>query len=125
MRLYPLIFLFLFVLACNNSAKKENGENKTITSEKKQEDAKNEEVNLIEGYTSEIFQTPDLGYGYKIYENGKLVIHQPNIPAVSGNKTFTSSDKAQITADFVIMKLEKGISPPSVTQAELDSLGVL
>lgn len=77
------------------------------------------------GYTAEIFETPGLGWGYKIYDNGTLFINQPHIPAIQGNKGFSTKEKAQITADFAILKLQQGFVPPTISPEELDSLNVL
>lgn len=69
--------------------------------------------------------TPEHGWGYQILNNGDLYINQPHIPAVSGNKGFDSEAKATTTADFILYKLNNGLFPPTVSQEELDSLGVL
>ncbi len=76
-------------------------------------------------YSFETFETPGAGWGYDIYEYGKLFIHQPHIPAVQGNKGFSSMENAEKTAEFAITKMLKGIVPPSISTEELDSLGVL
>lgn len=65
------------------------------------------------------------GWGYDIMVDGKIYIHQPNIPAIMGNNGFSSEDKAQEAGEFIIQKLRNNIIPPSVTPEELDSLGVL
>jgi hypothetical protein len=65
------------------------------------------------------------GWGYDIMNDGKIYIHQPNIPAIMGNNGFSSEEKAQEAGEFVIQKLKNNIVPPSVTPEELDSLGVL
>jgi hypothetical protein len=67
----------------------------------------------------------ELGWGYDIYMNGSLYVHQPHIPAVSGNKGFNSEKDAKRTAELVVYKIKNNILPPSVTVKELDSLGVL
>lgn len=64
------------------------------------------------------------GFGYDIYRNNALYIHQPNIPALSGNKGFSTAGNAQKTANLVIHKIKNSILPPSVSIEELDSLGV-
>jgi len=71
------------------------------------------------------FQNEDGSWGYKILNEENLYINQPHIPAIQGNKGFTTQERAEITADFVIFKLESGWSPPSVTILELDSLQVI
>jgi hypothetical protein len=62
------------------------------------------------------------GFGYDIIAQGKVIIHQPYIPAISGNKGFRTKEDAQKIAQLVIYKLNKNIIPPSVTKKELDSL---
>lgn len=65
------------------------------------------------------------GWGYDIFINGKLYIHQPNIPAVSGNKGFLKEENAAKIAELVIEKLKNNIFPPSVGLSELESLQVI
>ncbi|MBK8925851.1 MAG: DUF4907 domain-containing protein [Crocinitomicaceae bacterium] len=76
-------------------------------------------------YTYSVFETDGLGWGYKIFENGTLIINQPHIPAVAGSQGFSTSEKAEITAKFAIHKMELGFTPPTISVAELDSLEVL
>jgi hypothetical protein len=62
-------------------------------------------------------------YGYQIFDaSGKMMINQPTIPAIQGNKGFQSEKDAQTAAEFVIQKIAKGIFPPTFSVAELDSL---
>jgi hypothetical protein len=65
------------------------------------------------------------GWGYDIYADGALYIHQPHIPAVPGNKGFQSVQKAKTAGNFAVYKIRNNIMPPSVSVKELDSLGVL
>jgi hypothetical protein len=65
------------------------------------------------------------GYGYNIYIFKSLYVHQPNIPAVNGNRGFTSPADAEKTAGLVAYKIKNNIMPPSLTIQELDSLDVL
>ena len=67
----------------------------------------------------------DSGWGYDIFVGGKLYIHQPNIPAVSGDKGFIEEEYAAKIAWLVIEKIKDHILPPSVSIDELDSLQVL
>ena len=63
-------------------------------------------------------------YGYDIFINNKLLIHQPNIPGMGGNKGFVKKSDAEKVAKLVIAKLEKGMMPPAVEKKELDSLKI-
>jgi len=74
---------------------------------------------------SEIIKTQGNTYGYDIILNGSVFIHQPNIPGLPGNKGFSSIDKAEKVADFVINKIRNNIMPPSITMDELNKLNVL
>lgn len=67
------------------------------------------------------FQT-DSGWGYDIYYLGKRYIHQPHLPAVGGNRAFRSEPTARKVGEAMIEKMKKGIFPPALTPAEVDSL---
>lgn len=64
------------------------------------------------------------GWGYQIKHNNTVVINQLTIPAIGGHHPFVSEAEARATAALVIDKLSHGRMPPSVTTAELDSLGI-
>jgi hypothetical protein len=65
------------------------------------------------------------GYGYDIFIGNHLYIRQQYMPAVPDNIVFSSEKKAFKTASLVAGKILKQMLPPSVTLAELDSMGVL
>lgn len=80
------------------------------------------EVIIFKNDTS---QMPEAGgYGYIIKLDGNPYIFQATIPAISGNKGFTNVMDAEKTAGLVAYKLRNHINPPSVSVAELDSLGI-
>ena len=84
------------------------------------------DTSSVDVYHSETFTTEGIsGWGYRIMLNGDLYINQPHIPAVQGNKGFSNPVFAKKTADFAILKIQQGFSPPTITVEELDSLGVL
>jgi hypothetical protein len=58
------------------------------------------------------------GWGYDILVNGKLFIHQENIPAISTEKGFDSATQASAIAAFILNKI-KNNKPPTLTQEEL------
>ncbi len=64
------------------------------------------------------------GWGYSISEKGKRIIDQQTIPGVPGNQGFGTSEDAQKVAELVIEKLEKGAFPPTVSEEELQKLGI-
>jgi hypothetical protein len=64
------------------------------------------------------------GWGYRISEKGKQIIDQQTIPGIPGNQGFSSSADAQKVAELVIDKLEKGTFPPTISEEELQKLGI-
>lgn len=128
-----ITFLF-FLISCgnNDSIEKSINSNETHEFDNIQVDSSAdiiiEEIdssNLEIIYTRETFFTEGQGWGYRILMDGKVYINQPHIPAITGNQGFSSEQKAQITADFAIEKIMNGISPPTISSDELESLGVL
>lgn len=74
--------------------------------------------------TWRVIQRLDNTYGYDIFNNGNLLIHQPAIPGRAGNKGFRTVAEAEKVVLLVVGKIKKGIMPPAVTQQELKELGV-
>lgn len=64
------------------------------------------------------------GWGYDIYADNARMIHQPIIPAIQGNKSFPSEEKARKTGEFAVKKMRSTGTLPTLTIAELDSLDV-
>ncbi|MEN9440383.1 MAG: hypothetical protein RLZ33_459 [Bacteroidota bacterium] len=116
MRYLLVSFVLLFVVACSQTPTKSsedenNGDtNKTLASEK------------YEVITTE---NPDQSFGYQILKDGKLMIDQKNIPAIQGNRGFSSKSDAEKIANFAIDKIKKGAFPPTISVEELDSLGII
>jgi len=73
----------------------------------------------------QIIEAANNTYGYDIVVNGRILIHQPHIPAANGNQGFATQEDAQRVAEFVILKILQNISPPSVSVEEVDSLIIL
>jgi hypothetical protein len=65
------------------------------------------------------------GWGYDIYVNGSKSIHQPTIPAISGIYSFKTEEDALKTGKFASDKMKSGGFLPTLSIAELDSLGVI
>ena len=75
--------------------------------------------------TIKIIPSINKTFGYDIFINGQPVLHQPHIPALPGNKGFTTKERAQKVAEFVVKKIRKNIMPPSVTIDDLKKMDVL
>jgi hypothetical protein len=62
---------------------------------------------------------------YDIYKDGRLYIHQQNIPGMAGNEGFKRKEFAMKVAKLVIEKIEKGQMPPTITIEEMKQIKVL
>lgn len=62
------------------------------------------------------------GWGYDVYIDGRHYIHQAHQPAVGGRQGFATQEQAAAVGALVSTKIRKGIIPPSVSAAEVDSL---
>ena len=76
-------------------------------------------------YTFVIIPSINKTWGYDIYLNKKIFIHQSCIPGLSGNEGFKTKAAADTVAKTVIGKIKKGEMPPSVTIEELKKMKVL
>ncbi len=59
-----------------------------------------------------------------MWQDGAMVIKQEHIPAVQGIRAFSSQEQAQKAAEIIKAKLDQGIFPPTMSMAELQSIGV-
>jgi hypothetical protein len=64
-------------------------------------------------------------FGYDILLYGRPLVHQPNIPGLPGNEGFTTKERAQRVAKFVVKKIRNNEMPPTVTMDDLNKMGVL
>ncbi len=75
--------------------------------------------------TIQIISSANQTFGYDIQVNKRPLIHQPNIPCLTGNEGFKSKEKAQKVAEFVVKKIRKNEMPPTVTMEDLKSMDAL
>jgi len=75
--------------------------------------------------TTKIIPSAKKTYGYEILLNGRIFVRQPSMPAMPGNEGFTTKEKAQKVADFVVKKIRNNEMPPTVTIDDLKKMGVL
>jgi len=115
---YSLILLqFAFLSACSSTEKKTNDNSGAA------EGSTTINNNVNNNYS---FKTFEVGgyWGYDVYKDNQLLIHQPNIPAIEGDRGFSSEQKAITVANLTIKKLQDGVMPPTLSIEELDSLKV-
>ena len=75
--------------------------------------------------TTRIIPSVNNTFGYDIIVNGKTLVHQPHIPGLPGNDGFTTKERAQTVAGFVVKKIRNNEMPPTVKIEDLNNLGVL
>lgn len=68
------------------------------------------------------YHTP-LGWGYDILVNDSLFIHQQIMPAVEGNRGFSTQQEAEKVAELVIARMKRK-ELPTILLRDLDSLGI-
>lgn len=67
----------------------------------------------------------DGGWGYDLYIDSTMYIHQVHIPAVNGLVPFTSESDAAQVAEIAVKKMEEGVVPPTITMDELNAVGIV
>ena len=126
MKFIVLIILVLVFVSCEEGANKKSSENspknedltltdKPVEAEKREKNSSVYEVRTVENAS---------GWGYEVWQHGALVIKQEHIPAVQGIRAFSSQEQAQKAAEIIKAKLDQGIFPPTMSMAELQSIGV-
>jgi hypothetical protein len=76
-------------------------------------------------FSYKIIDAANKTFGYDIYPDNRLLIHQPSIPAIQGNEGFAKQVDAEKVAKLVIDKLKQGEMPPTISTEELKKLGVI
>ncbi len=112
-----LLLIVSFFTSCDSATKQVDEEltdtkataNKTVTEE----------------FSMRVIENIDATWGYQLLRDGKVMIDQKNIPAIQGNRGFSSKEKAELMGDFILEKVKNGGFPPTVSIEEMDSLGVL
>lgn len=74
--------------------------------------------------TYNIIEAPNNTFGYDIFVDGKLLIHQLNIPAMPGVEGFKTKEDAIKVAELVMRKIGRGEMPPTVSTEELKNIGI-
>ena len=122
MKIIVLIILVLVFVSCEDAIPKErpNNEDLTLTDKPVEDEKREKDSSVCEVRTVENAS----GWGYEVWQNGAMVIKQEHIPAVQGIHAFSSQEQAQKAAEIIKAKIEQGIFPPTMSMAELQSIGV-
>jgi hypothetical protein len=75
--------------------------------------------------TYKIINAPKQTYGYDVFADGRLMIHQTSVPALPGNEGFKTKEDASKVAALVIGKIRKGEMPPTISIDEMRTLKVI
>src|SRR5450759_2390417 len=75
--------------------------------------------------TRKIIPAANNTLAYDILRYGRPLGHQSNIPGLPGNEGFTTKERAQTVAEFVVKKIRNNEMPPTVTIEDLNNMGVL
>jgi len=75
--------------------------------------------------TYQIIDAPKHTYGYDLFADGRLVIHQTSAPALPGNEGFKTKKDAAKVALLVIEKIKNGQMPPTISMDEMKQLNVI
>ena len=75
--------------------------------------------------TYNVIDTPKHTYGYDVFADGRLMIHQTSAPALPGNEGFKTKEDAAKVALLVIAKIKKGEMPPTISIDEMKQLSVI
>ena len=118
---YPVTYIFLavlfmlFIFACPPGI--------SISADEAVRQQKNPYANAE--ITIKIIPSANNTFGYDILLYGRPLVHQPNIPGLPGNEGFTTKERAQTVAEFVVKKIRNNEMPPTVTIEDLNNMGVL
>ena len=75
--------------------------------------------------TYKIIDAPKHTYGYDVFADGRLMIHQTSAPALPGSEGFKTKEDATKVALLVIEKIKKGEMPPTISIDEMKKLKVI
>ena len=110
-----VIFAIAFLFALNLQAQQNKPNSTSFEKIKK----------ASNNFTYKIINSPNNTFGYDIYNAGKMMIHQPTPPGVSGNNGFKKKKDAESVAKFVIEKMKKGEMPPTVTTEDFKKMKIV
>ena len=116
-----MLFIVAGVSGTSISANETVGNKQEVKKEVKQQ--KNPYANAE--ITVKIIPSANNTFGYDILLYGRQLVHQPNIPGLPGNEGFTTKERAQTVAEFVVKKIRKNEMPPTVSIEDLNKMGVL
>lgn len=110
-----ILFTFFFLSCFNKSVSQ--------VIQKKADTKKNKKLSNYK-ISFKIIAAPDNTYGYDIYNDEKIIIHQPNKPGLQGNKGFIKKQDAIKVATLVVQKVKNNEMPPTILEADYKKLKI-
>jgi hypothetical protein len=120
LKMIVVTLLMLLIVACHTGTSLSTD---THTTARELEEEQNPYAKA--DITTKIIPSVNSTFGYDIFIYGKTLVHQPNMPGLPGNEGFTTQEKAQTVADFVVKKIKNNEMPPTVTIDDLNIMRVL
>jgi hypothetical protein len=119
LKLIMIVLSMVLIVACHTGTSLYKDTSATQEAKQKEKPYANAEI------TTKIIPSANNTFGYDILLFGKPLVHQPSMPGLPGNEGFTTQEKAQTVADFVVKKIRNNEMPPTVTMEDLNTMGVL
>ena len=116
---YFIVYALLLVASLDVNAQQKKGKNQPATDIKQEVKFPSASQFSNSKISYKITPAAEQTFGYDILADGKLMIHQPTIPGMPGNKGFKSEAAAQKIAALVIGKIKNGEMPPTVSVEEV------
>ena len=123
---------FILIIVCNISviAQTSNKSKKKSTHKNVQNKQESPSFPSSESFknaklTYKIISAPNNTWGYDIFKDDKICIHQSSMPGMPGINGFTSKENAEKVAQLVVTKIQNGEMPPTVTQEEMKAVDAL
>lgn len=112
-------FVVVLVLLLWKATENQSSKNKQMS--KMEQQVPQQTINSYENaeIITSIIPSENNTFGYDIYVDSILLIHQISKPGIAGNEGFSTKEQAQQVANLVVKKIRNNEMPPTVTTEEL------
>jgi hypothetical protein len=130
MKINKLLFILFAIYSCSSNDKKNevagNFHSVHIANQISSPPSQAFDIKTLEVKTFEVKDSlgKAKGWGYNIYVNNSIALHQPIIPAIEGSKSFKTEQDAFKTGTYAAYKIKTTGSLSALSIEELDSLGI-
>lgn len=113
------VLVFLFAMQCIYAQQKKKQPSGKATATAQNSKAVKQSV-----ASYKIIEAPENTWCYDIFIDNRMIIHQPSVPGLPGNRGFDRQEDAAKVAQLVLHKIQHNQMPPTVSRNEMDSLKV-